>query len=406
MFLVDVKLGSQRQPFQLMVDSGSEYLWVPSKSCEGEGCEGRQLFDSGNSTSFQLAPKKADDDDSNNEQCSFADGKSIAGHKALDRVELSPELVLDKQLFLEVNEIPKREDSFSDNFDGLLGMGLAHEVRYIFGNSEEDDYEQKGHTVLFGLHKQGLIDKRMFSVYLNNDNQIGFDNFDKHQSGELLFGSQVDSSKFVGDELLWVPLERAVSGHKMWIIQLDSVRLEPAASGPSKSSIKFDPDNEGQLNGPFRALVDTGTYGLAAPRWAAEQINEILGGMHIMNGMFIVSNCEKKLASMPTLVLTIGGQEFSLTPEQYMIPISRGHAKQHDCWSGIRITPSSAHEDRWLLGDLFIANNYVAFDADDKRIGLAPLKAKFRGPNSFIRPDMLERGWNIGVSEDDDDDDE
>ncbi|XP_076934416.1 aspartic proteinase A1-like [Bidens hawaiensis] len=78
-----------------------------------------------------------------------------------------------------------------------------------------------------------------------------------------------------------------------------------------------------------------------------------------------------KLPSMPTISFTIGGKEFELSPDQYILKIGEGSATR--CISGfIPLDIPPPRGPLWILGDTFMRSYHTVFDYGNARVGFAP----------------------------------
>lgn len=104
-----------------------------------------------------------------------------------------------------------------------------------------------------------------------------------------------------------------------------------------------------------------------------QQIIDTLDGacetLSFGSGGEAVLDCDA-LGSMPDVTFSIGGREFVLTPEQYVLQIDAMGQKQ--CISGfigLDIPPPLG--PLWILGDVFIGPYHTVFDYGRERIGFA-----------------------------------
>lgn len=307
----EVNIGSPSQTFEVIYDTGSSNLWVPTTSCKECG-GGKHLYDSSKSSSYVK----------NGTAFNIAYGSGpVAGYLSYDAVHLgdNQQLALDKYEFAEINEVSGLGMAYKmGQFDGILGLGW-------------DSISVDGiPTVLTELIKNNVISKPIFSFFLGTDTG---------KDGELLVGD-VDTRKFKGD-ISYVP----VSQEGYWEVDMDGVKLGGE-----------------QLEGKTKAIVDSGTSVIAAPPDSVSALAQKIGAYNIF-GKYIVS-CT---ADIGDIEFTLGGKDYKIDGSKLLIPVAFGH-----CF--LAVIPLSVPPPRgplWILGDTFMREYYTVFDYGQKRVGLA-----------------------------------
>merc|ERR1712137_289360 len=81
------------------------------------------------------------------------------------------------------------------------------------------------------------------------------------------------------------------------------------------------------------------------------------------------------IPSMPSVKISLGGKDWELTAEQYVLKVSAGGQEQ--CVSGFMgIDLPERVGPLWILGDVFIGAYYTIFDYGKERVGYAVSTAK------------------------------
>lgn len=307
-------MGNPAQTFNVIFDTGSSNLWVPGKACSG--CGSHPLYDHTKSSEYKANGTVF--------KIQYGSGP-VSGVFSQDSVTVGG-LKVAGQTFAEVADVSGLGLAYSiGKFDGILGMGW----RAISVNAVE--------TVFEGMMDQKLVADKMFAFYLANKDGA---------AGELSLGGY-DSSKFTG-ALSWVPL----SSETYWEAHLDSLTV----GGKSVTTAT-------------RVIVDTGTSILAGPSADVAALAKQVGATpFFLNPKEYTIDCSK-VASLPDLVLTMGGQTFTLKSSDYII--NQMNILCLFGFTGIDV-PSGA---LWIMGDIFIRKYYSVFDYGNKRMGFAPVSA-------------------------------
>jgi len=392
----EITIGTPAQHFEVVFDTGSSNLWVPSKEC-GLTQLACRLHKRYNSAKSLTAVK-------NGTEFSIQYGSgSMSGFMSQDNVAIGS-LVVKNQIFAEATKEPGIA-FLAAKFDGILGLGWStisvNHVTPVFDNMVE----------------QGLVEDASFSFYLDRSGGGA--------KSELVFGG-VDPAHYTGN-FTYVPL----SAKTYWQIDLDDLKV----------------GGESQFSKKGAAIVDSGTSLLVGPAETIAKINRQIGAKGVFEAQCdqlidqaapwlikqllagsdpktvcpalklcpgklcgaceflaqevqdrIIKNpdtsdsitnlldgvCAKlpnptgegvldcdALGDLPDVTFTIGGKDYTLTAEQYTLKVGLGD--QSECISGF-LGMNLPYDNFWILGDVFMSIYYTHFDQANERVGFALAK--------------------------------
>lgn len=148
-------------------------------------------------------------------------------------------------------------------------------------------------------------------------------------------------TKYAAGEFEYYPL----TSEDYWKIQVDSLKI-----GEVKVADK--------ING----IVDTGTSTLVANK-------KIVAEMLLVIGAIQQIDCAK-IPSLPTLHVNLGGKDYPLPPDMYILEVTM--FGQTQCIVGIMgLEFPASFGETIILGDAFIKYYYTHFDVGQKRVGFA-----------------------------------
>eukprot|EP00928_Gymnodinium_smaydae_P051078 TRINITY_DN3460_c0_g2_i1.p1 TRINITY_DN3460_c0_g2~~TRINITY_DN3460_c0_g2_i1.p1 ORF type:complete len:442 (-),score=99.93 TRINITY_DN3460_c0_g2_i1:15-1340(-) len=313
-----ITLGTPPQEFQVVFDTGSGNLLIPSKQCADEACVTHRRFDaSASSTAKDIAFADEPDrpvargGDRDVVTITFGTGE-VSGVFVKDKICVGG--ICTHGDFVVSTE--ESDEPFSlVPFDGILGLGLPQ-------MSEGPHF-----NVLDCMIRDGVLKKNVFSVFFG---------FSEGEASEITFG-QVRSERMAG-ELFWVP----VSNPGYWQVEMVDITIS---------------NNRQHLcNGDCQVAVDTGTSLMAGP---TEIVSALIKKLKVTN------NCSN-YGTLPVLGFVVGSHTLELGPEDY---VDRGDDGCSVALMTLDIPPPKG--PLFIFGDPFLRKYYTAYDRENLQVGFA-----------------------------------
>lgn len=319
-FFGEMSVGTPPQKFQVIFDTGSSNMWVPSKSCPTCKRTGAR-YDSSKSSSYKK--------DGDGFYMQYSTG-TCKGFLSNDAVTMGG-LTIDGFPFGEVTS--EDADVFGKTpIDGILGLGPTGNAQFVGFNQ----------IPMYMLKAQGKIKQNIFSFYLTTHAAAG---------STLILGA-TDSTFYEG-ELFYVRLNYWIGVPKFWLVK--------------GTGLKVGNQTVSGCNG-CNMVVDSGTNFLVGPTDTVDLLLAKVGG--------VAEDCSNATA-LPVITISLGGKDFDIGPDFYVIR-SKGTFGKEECTVGVT---GGSTGGLWVLGDPFMRKYYTAFDIDNKRIGFALAKQPTQQPS-------------------------
>jgi hypothetical protein len=324
-FSAQVQIGTPPQAFDLILDVGNEGLLVYSQQCGV--CSGKQLVRGPRPARIRRPQYNPGASSTFAPIGTIFNQSGFGGVMASDTVDFDG-VALAAEPFGMVTTI-------STVTQGLLQLpvdgvaGLAPISPFL-----QDLFTKSGQT--------------MFSFFFST--QAGSD------SSEFTLGG-ADPSHYTG-ELQWTSLIQPY----LWMVPFGGVQV----GGASFLSATV-------------AVFDTQAWAMLGPSQDIVQIALLVGAQQSPTNPSVFGVECSAIPTMPNIALTIGGQQYELTPQQYVLQANNGqvsaqdHSTQQACVLGMISNDVALPQGKaWILGTMFQQTYFTAYDWGNRRVGLAP----------------------------------
>ncbi|KAF9923741.1 hypothetical protein FBU30_006201 [Linnemannia zychae] len=314
-----VTFGSPGQVFNMNFDTGSADTWIPSTFCESKPCLIHRRFSPSKSTTFKNSTKMY--------EITYGDGSFSRGFTGSDMVNVGG-IKLRQTFGLATNE---SIDFAISPMDGMFGLA--------FSNIQSTEGVK---TFMDNAIMEKAVAKPVVSAYLPSLRRKG------GKGGHYLFGA-IDSTKFSG-ALTYVPV--TMKGN--WQVHIQDVLVDDYS-----------------FNRSCQGIIDTGTTLIMLDYSTARSVNELIeGATYDTEEEAWTLPCSTAKNETSTVGFKMGGREFKIPlADMAWGPVKKGSMM---CYSGVQ---GIMDVGIWVLGDVFIKNNYCVFDqSETPSVGIAPLK--------------------------------
>ncbi|KAG0323763.1 hypothetical protein BGZ99_002517 [Dissophora globulifera] len=312
-----VDIGTPAQSFNLIFDTGSSDIWIPSSTCKTKACKAHSQFDATKSSTYKK--------DSRTWNIQYGEGSSANGILASDIVSVGG-VNIRQTIGIATNET---DDFAGVPDDGVFGLGFSS-LESVQGVQTFMDNAIASKAVSLPV-----VSAFLPSVRRNNGT-----------GGYFLFGA-IERARYLG-ELTSVPVTKP--GY--WQVHVADVKV----AGVS-------------LNIAAEAIIDTGsTLALLSVDAAALVHSKIKGAQYSdEQGGWLVPCALTK--SSQSVSFNMGKTDFNIA----MADLAWGPLPNDtvNCYSGLQ----GSSFGLWILGDMFVKNNYCVFDhSSPPSVKIAPLR--------------------------------
>ncbi|KAF4968304.1 hypothetical protein FSARC_4249 [Fusarium sarcochroum] len=326
-YATDLEIGSPPQKVTVLLDTGSNELWV-NPDCEEaqsrqqyEQCKEFGQYDPDKSDTPPIGPFGS-------ETLNYGDASDSSTHTSATIRYYTDDFTFgDAKLQNQTFGVLEESNGISQGI-----IGLAPDLRSGF------DGDEPYSLFLTSLAEQGLINSRVFALDLRRSDDT---------EGALIYGG-IDRSKFIG-ELETVSIVKGQGGEYRLAVNLDSLGV---TMGGSSQNIRVRSSDS-------NVMLDSGTTLTRMHMSVAGPILEALNARNDGEG-FYMTDCDNRNLDA-TVNFGFGDKVIKVAFNDFILQLGPG-----TCYIGL--VPTS---DQQILGDSVLRAGYFVFDWDNEKIHLA-----------------------------------
>lgn len=310
-----VDIGSPRQSFTVVFDTGSGNLMVPSTYCQSHACTMHKRFN----RKMSATAEDIEADGSLSRKGALRDQITVTfGTGEISGVFIQDDVCIGS-LCSNVHFVgatDETEDPFSSfNFDGVLGLALTP-------MAQGPDFSLMDH-----LTKAKALRNPIFSVFLSDSDM---------EASEITFGDV--KSEHMASSMFWSPVSKDTG---YWQVQIEDITIN---------------NKRQNLCAQCQVAVDTGTSQLAGP---TDVINDLSKRLDVKSDC---SNYDK----LPDLGFVVEENIMNLKPQDY---VDKGPDGCEVSLMPLDVPPPNG--PLFIFGDPFLRKYYTSYDMENKKVGFA-----------------------------------
>ncbi|GAA5925574.1 hypothetical protein JCM1841_006370 [Sporobolomyces salmonicolor] len=305
-----IGIGTPAQSFDVIFDTGSADLWIPSSNASGS----HNKFSTAASSTIETSTAEWD--------IAYGTGSS-SGFLARDVVTIGSTTV-SQQIFALANTVASVIEALPA--DGIMGMAFS-----TIASSGAPTYFEN-------LITNNAVSNPYFGVYLQRARDLTSKSTGTVGGGELCIGC-MDSSKYTGS-INYVP----VGDRGYWSVPSDGIAINGAiVSGTSMTA----------------AAIDTGTTLIYVPTKVAAALYASIGGTQVGNSGEYHVPC---VSTFGSIALSFGGVQYEVPLADVFLGYASSSSTS-ECILGIfgADTYGPDGEDVAIVGDLFLKAVYTVY---------------------------------------------
>ena len=326
-FLATVKIGSNEEKFNLILETGSNNLWVVQGRARTTGMRVSRSYNPSTSTTSKSTEETF--------QLNYGSAGSLTGTFYTDQFKF-----IGNKVFNMKFGVASRISITGDNYgaaDGVIGLGHY--------------YEDEEMSFIHMLKENEVTDSKLFSIKLDNDADIEEEG---GATGKLYIGKHED---FSSDNTISCPL---ITGDEVsdsfWTFQIDGIGLKKS-------------NKEIRSSRSYNVILETATNNFILPLDYLRDIQRELEGFDCdtyREGIFSSSyelRCYGEIDDLPDFQLNINGTILTI-PAKYIFELS-----ETNYYARIYFVRNA---ETFIIGSPFLFAYHTLFDGDNQKLHFYP----------------------------------